>query len=143
MFRNKFVFNHWKTVIFIQGMFVWFVKSNFKHKGLYLNVFSIIVLLLVSNLLILLATQLVNENNADLLLAGYNTMSKKEKEKFKLKEYLIFFKNFFFKLVLYSSLITIISSLFFDELYVVIIYSICILLPLPFFLIKSNKNFKK
>jgi|TARA_B100000925_G_scaffold239411_1_gene188513 magnesium-transporting ATPase (P-type) len=106
-------------------------------------VFSIIVLLLVSNLLILLATQLVNENNADLLLAGYNTMSKKEKEKFKLKEYLIFFKNFFFKLVLYSSLITIISSLFFDELYVVIIYSICILLPLPFFLIKSNKNFKK
>ena len=58
--------------------------------------FSIIVLLLVSNLLILLATQLVNENNADLLLAGYNTMSKKEKEKFKLKEYLIFFKNFFF-----------------------------------------------
>ena len=84
-----------------------------------------------------------NENNADLLLAGYNTMSKKEKEKFKLKEYLIFFKNFFFKLVLYSSLTTIISSLFFDELYVVIIYSICILLPLPFFLIKSNKNFKK
>ena len=56
---------------------------------------SIILLLLVSNLLILLATQLVNEKNADLLLAGYNTMSKKEKEKFNLKEYLIFLKNFF------------------------------------------------
>ena len=95
---------------------------------------SIILLLLVSNLLILLATQLVNEKNADLLLAGYNTMSKKEKEKFNLKEYLFFFKNFFFKLVLYSSLVTIISSLF---------YSTCILLPLPFFIIKSNKNFKK
>ena len=105
--------------------------------------FSIIVLLLVSNLLILLATQLVNENNADLLLAGYNTMSKKEKEKFNLKAYLIYFKKFFLKLVLYSSIVTIMSSLFFDELYVVIIYSICILLPLPFFLIKSNKNFNK
>ena len=105
--------------------------------------FSIIVLLLVSNLLILLATQLVNENNADLLLAGYNTKSKKEKEKFNLKEYLIYFKNFFLKLVVYSSIVTIMSSLFFDELYVVIIYSICILLPLPFFLIKSNKKFNK
>ena len=105
--------------------------------------FSIIVLLLVSNLLILLATQLVNENNADLLLAGYNTKSKKEKEKFNLKEYLIYFKNFFLKLVVYSSIVTIMSSLFFHELYVFIIYSICILLPLPFFLIKSNKNFKK
>ena len=104
---------------------------------------SIVLILLVSNLLILLATQLVNEKNADLLLAGYNTMSKKEKEKFNLKEYLIFFKNFFLKLVLYSSLITIISSLFFEEFYVVIIYSTCILLPLPFFIIKSNKNFKK
>ena len=48
---------------------------------------STIVLLLLSNLLILLATQYVDENNADILLAGYNTMSKKEKEKFNLKGY--------------------------------------------------------
>ena len=37
---------------------------------------------------------MVNENNADMLLAGYNTMSKKEKESFDLKNYLIFFKKF-------------------------------------------------
>ena len=36
-----------------------------------------------------------NEENADGLLAGYNTMSKKEKESFDLKNYLIFFKKFF------------------------------------------------
>ena len=37
---------------------------------------------------------MINESNADMLLAGYNTMSKKEKESFDLKNYLIFFKNF-------------------------------------------------
>ena len=104
---------------------------------------STIVLLLLSNLLILLATQYVDENNADILLAGYNTMSKKEKEKFNLKGYLIFFKNFFWKLVLYSSLITIISSSVLDEFYIVIVYCTCILIPLPFFIVKSNRRFRK
>ena len=102
---------------------------------------STIVLLLLSNLLILLATQYVDENNADILLAGYNTMSKKEK--FNLKGYLIFFKNFFWKLVLYSSLITIISSSVLDEFYTVIVYCTCTLIPLPFFIIKSNRSFRK
>ena len=102
---------------------------------------STIVLLLLSNLLILLATQFVDENNADILLAGYNTMSKKEK--FNLKGYLIFLKNFFWKLVLYSSLITIISSSVLDEFYTVIVYCTCILIPLPFFIIKSNRSFRK
>ena len=105
--------------------------------------FSIIVLLLLSNLLILFVTQFIDENNADILLSGYNTMSKKEKEKFNLKGYLIFFKNFFLKLVLYSSLITMISSLVLDEFYTVIVYSTCILIPLPFFIIKSNRSFRK
>ena len=104
---------------------------------------SIIVLLLLSNLLILFVTQFIDENNADILLSGYNTMSKKEKEKFNLKGYLIFFKNFFLKLVLYSSLITMISSLVLDEFYTVIVYSTCILIPLPFFIIKSNRSFRK
>lgn len=105
--------------------------------------FSIIVLLLLSNLLILFVTQFIDENNADILLSGYNTMSKKEKEKFNLKGYLIFFKNFFLKLVLYSSLITMISSLVLDEFYTVIVYSTCIVIPLPFFIIKSNRSFRK
>lgn len=105
--------------------------------------FSIIVLLLLSNLLILFVTQFIDENNADILLSGYNTMSKKEKEKFNLKGYLIFFKNFFLKLVLYSSLITMIASLVLDEFYTVIVYSTCIVIPLPFFIIKSNRSFRK
>ena len=34
---------------------------------------------------------IINETNANYLLAGYNTMSKKEKENFDLKKYLKFF----------------------------------------------------
>jgi hypothetical protein len=85
----------------------------------------------------------LNENNAKYLLAGYNTMSKEERESFKIKEYLIYLKNFWNKLLLYNSLLTISSYFFFDELGVVIVYSISLMLPLPIFIYHSNKNFKK
>ena len=38
-----------------------------------------------------------NKENAKILLAGYNTMSKAEREKFDIDEYLKFFKPFFRK----------------------------------------------
>ena len=70
-------------------------------------------------------------------------MSKEERENFKIKEYLIYLKKFWNKLLLYNSLLTISSYFFFDELGVVIVYSISLMLPLPIFIYQSNKNFKK
>ena len=67
----------------------------------------------------------------------------RERENFKIKEYLIYLKKFWNKLLLYNSLLTISSYFFFDELGVVIVYSISLMLPLPIFIYQSNKNFKK
>jgi len=104
---------------------------------------EIVILLILTNLFILLVMRSLNENNAKYLLASYNTMSKEERESFKIKEYLIYLKNFWNKLLLYNSLLTISSYFFFDELGVVIVYSISLMLPLPIFIYQSNKNFKK
>ncbi|MFL2612856.1 MAG: DUF3784 domain-containing protein [Flavobacteriaceae bacterium] len=104
---------------------------------------EIVVVLILTNLFILLVMRSLNENNSKYLLAGYNTMSKDERENFKIKEYLIYLKKFWNKLLLYNSLLTIFSYFFFDELGVVIVYSISLMLPLPFFIYQSNKNFKK
>ena len=104
---------------------------------------EIVIVLILTNLFILLVMRSLNENNSKYLLAGYNTMSKEERENFKIKEYLIYLKKFWNKLLLYNSLLTIFSYFFFDELGVVIVYSISLMLPLPFFIYQSNKNFKK
>jgi hypothetical protein len=104
---------------------------------------EIVVVLILTNLFIILVIRSLNENNSKYLLAGYNTMSKEERENFKIKEYLIYLKKFWNKLLLYNSLLTIFSYFFFDELGVVIVYSISLMLPLPFFIYQSNKNFKK
>ncbi len=70
-------------------------------------------------------------------------MSKTEKENFKLDEYLVYFKKFFFQLALYSSLAIIISYVLFDELTTTIVYALTVCLPLPLFIYRSNINFKK
>ena len=104
---------------------------------------EIVIVLILTNLFILIVMRSLNKNNAKYLLAGYNTMSKEERENFKIKEYLIYLKNFWNKLLLYNSLLTIFSYFFFDELGVVIVYSISLMLPLPILIYQSNKNFKK
>ena len=104
---------------------------------------EIIIVLILTNLFILIVMRSLNKNNAKYLLAGYNTMSKEERENFKIKEYLIYLKKFWNKLLLYNSLLTIFSYFFFDELVVVIVYSISLMLPLPILIYQSNKNFKK
>ena len=53
----------------------------------------IIPILILSTVFIAIAF-IVNENNADQLLSGYNTMSKEEKENFDIKSYLLYFRNF-------------------------------------------------
>ena len=45
---------------------------------------------------------LVNKDNAKYLLAGYNTMSIKDRDKFDLDNFLIFWKNFFINLTIAS-----------------------------------------
>ncbi len=52
------------------------------------------IAIIITNICFIGVAYMVNENNADMLLAGYNTMSKKEKESFDLKGYLIFLRNF-------------------------------------------------
>ena len=103
----------------------------------------LITILICTNIFLVLVSRTVNKDNADLLLAGYNTMSKTEKQNFKLDEYLVYFKKFFFHLALYSSLAIIISYVLFDELTTTIIYALTICLPLPLFIYRSYKKFKK
>ena len=74
----------------------------------------LVIILICTNIFLVLVSQAVNKDNADLLLSGYNTMSKTQKENFKLEEYLVYFKKFFFQLALYSSLATIIRYILFD-----------------------------
>ncbi|MBA4739449.1 MAG: DUF3784 domain-containing protein [Flavobacteriaceae bacterium] len=86
---------------------------------------------------------IVNENNADSLLAGYNTMTKDEKNRFDLVNYLKFFRKFMLSISLFTGIIYFISILFFDEETSAIIYAICICVPWPYFIIISNKRFIK
>ena len=83
---------------------------------------------------------IVNENNADSLLAGYNTMTKDEKNRFDLVNYLKFFRKFMLSISLFTGIIYFISILFFDEATSAIIYAICLCVPWPYFIIISNKR---
>lgn len=85
-----------------------------------------------------------NKENAKILLAGYNTMSKAEREKFNIDEYLKFFKPFFKKLGTYSILIYFVSSLILDEATTLWIWTITITIPVIYIAIYGNSNrFKK
>ena len=86
---------------------------------------------------------IVNENNADSLLAGYNTMTKDEKNRFDLVNYLKFFRKFMLSISMFTGIIYFISILFFDEETSAIIYAICLCVPWPYFIIISNKRFIK
>ena len=86
---------------------------------------------------------IVNENNADLLLAGYNTMSEDEKSKFDLVNYLKFFRTFMINVAIYSAIIYFLSTFFFSEDVSAIIYAVSLSVPWPYFLIISNNRFIK
>ena len=94
---------------------------------------------IVTNICFLGVAFVTNEDNAEQLLSGYNTMSKKEQESFDLKNYLIFFKKFFINLAIYSSLIFITSYLVFEESTASMIYFFSILIPFPYMIYKGNK----
>ena len=93
--------------------------------------------------LLVICGYIVNENNADSLLAGYNTMTKDEKNRFDLVNYLKFFRKFMLSISLFTGIIYFISILFFNEETSAIIYAICLCIPWPYFIIISNKRFIK
>ena len=97
----------------------------------------------ICNLTFIAVAYITNENNADVFLAGYNTMSKKEKESFDLNGYLIFFKKFFLNLAIYTSLIFLFFFVSFDEEIAIFIYFVSILLPMPYMIYMGNKFKKK
>lgn len=94
---------------------------------------------IVTNICFLGVAFVTNEDNAEQLLSGYNTMSKEEKESFDLKNYLIFFKKFFINLAIYSSLIYLISYFIFEESTASMIYFVSVLIPLPYIIYMGNK----
>jgi hypothetical protein len=86
----------------------------------------------------------INKENAKILLAGYNTMSKVEREKFDIDEYLEFFKPFFKKLGIYSVIIYFVFSLLLDETTTLWVWTITVTIPVIYLAIYGNSNrFKK
>jgi len=86
----------------------------------------------------------INKENAKILLAGYNTMSKVEREKFDIDKYLEFFKPFFKKLGIYSVIIYFVFSLLLDETTTLLVWTITVTIPVIYLAIYSNSNrFKK
>ena len=83
----------------------------------------------------------INKDNAKYLLAGYNTMSQEEQDKFDIDRYLNFLKPFFKKLALYPSITYAFCSLVLKGDIIETVWGIIQLLPFLLFVIKSN-NFK-
>ena len=106
-----------------------------------MDIISVVVVF--TGLLFIIISKVINRENAKMLLAGYNTMSKSEREKFDIDGYLNFFKPFFFKLGAYTTLIYFITLFIFNVGIAVIAYTISILIPLPYIVIKGNKFYKK
>ena len=102
-----------------------------------------ILAVIFTSALLAICGYIVNENNADSLLAGYNTMTKDEKNRFDLVNYLKFFRKFMLNISLFTGIIYFISILFFNEETSAIIYAICLCVPWPYFIIISNKRFIK
>jgi len=79
----------------------------------------------------------INKENAKYLLAGYNTMSSEEKEKFDIESYLKFFKPFFKKLSIFPPASFILLSFFFEGSNLVLGWTFLQLIPYLIFLRRS------
>ena len=61
---------------------------------LVINMDEMSIVVIFTGLLFIFISKVINKDNAGLLLAGYNTMSKSQREKFDIDGYLKFFKSF-------------------------------------------------
>ena len=100
-----------------------------------------VIVIFVSILCLGLAYYL-NPENAKSLLAGYNTMSDTERDNFDIVNYLKFFKSFFIKLSIYSILIFVFIYFLYDEETAAIVWTISLMVPWPYYIIKSKKYSK-
>lgn len=129
----------------MRALFLKIDQSHFKNNSFIFGTLNksmeseMFIAIIITNICFIGCAYMVNENNADMLLAGYNTMSKKEKESFDLKGYLIFFKKFFINLAIYTSLIFLFFYVAFDEVTASYAYLISVLLPMPYIIYKGNK----
>lgn len=101
-----------------------------------------IIALIFVNIIFLAIAKYISTENAKFFLAGYNTMSEKERNNFDLVSYLKFFKSFFIKLTFYSTLIFAVTYFFYDEEIAAIAWCLSLTVPWPYFIIKSQKYSK-
>ena len=81
----------------------------------------------------------INKNNAEYLLAGYNTMTPEQKKQFNIEKYLEFFNPFFKKLCLYPPLSFGLMYVLFEAEQLILIWSLLQMLPFAWFTKKSLK----
>ena len=81
----------------------------------------------------------INESNAKYYLAGYNTLSEEDRENYDLKGYLVFQKKFLTFYSFITAFIFIIAYFIFFLATTLIIYTVALLIPLPYFIIQGNK----
>ena len=81
----------------------------------------------------------VNKVNAEYLLAGYNTMTPEQRQKFNIDKYLEFFNPFFKRLCLYPPSSFGLMYILFEGEQLILIWSILQLLPFIWFTAKSLK----
>ncbi|OUT95223.1 MAG: hypothetical protein CBB92_12135 [Flammeovirgaceae bacterium TMED32] len=82
---------------------------------------------------------LISESNAKYYLAGYNTLSEKDRDNYDLKGYLVFQKKILTRYSLVTAFIFINSYFTFLTSTALIIYVIALLIPLPYFMVQFNK----
>ena len=81
----------------------------------------------------------INKVNAEYLLAGYNTMTPEQRQKFNIEKYLEFFNPFFKRLFLYPPLSFGLMYILFEGEQLILIWSLLQLLPFVWFTTKSLK----
>jgi hypothetical protein len=102
--------------------------------------FSILIftIIFISSLYLLIGFG-INKDNARYLLAGYNTMTSEQKQKFNIDKYLEFFNPFFKKLCLYPPLSFGLMYILFEGKQLILTWSLLQMLPFVWFTAKSLK----
>ena len=102
--------------------------------------FSILIftIIFISSLYLLIGFG-INKDNARYLLAGYNTMTLEQKQKFNIDKYLEFFNPFFKKLCLYPPLSFGLMYILFEGEQLILTWSLLQMLPFVWFTAKSLK----
>ena len=101
--------------------------------------FILISTIIFMSLIYLLIGFGINKNNAEYLLAGYNTMTPEQKQQFNIEKYLKFFNPFFKKLCLYPPLSFGLMYILFEAEQLILIWSLLQMLPFVWFTKKSLK----